>query len=104
MRLTTASVATLALSDGEKDRIWFDDEVPGFGLRIRKTGSRTWVYQYKVARKTRRIVLGKASAIKLAKAREIAADYHARVRQGGDPVTEKRVQIERASHTFGPLS
>ena len=104
MRLTTSSIATLRLSDGEADRIWFDDEVPGFGLRIRKTGSRTWVYQYKVQRRTKRVVIGKASAIKLAKAREIAADYHARVRQGGDPVTEKRVQIERASHTFGPLS
>ena len=104
MRLTTASVATLALSDGEKDRIWFDDEVPGFGLRIRKTGSRTWVYQYKVQRRTKRVVIGKASAIKLAKAREIASDYHARVRQGGDPVTEKRVQVERASHTFAPLA
>jgi integrase len=104
MRLTTASVTTLVLSDGEKDRIWFDDDVPGFGLRIRDTGSRVWVYQYKIARKTRRIVLGKASAIKLAKAREIASEYHARVRQGGDPVTEKRVQIERASHTFGPLA
>jgi integrase len=104
MRLTTASIATLALCDGEKDRIWFDDDVPGFGLRVRDTGSRVWVYQYKVARKTRRIVLGKASAIKLARAREIASEYHARVRQGGDPVTEKRVQIERASHTFGPLA
>jgi integrase len=104
MRLTTSTIATLSLGDGEADRIWFDDEVPGFGLRIRNTGSRTWVYQYKIQRRTRRVVIGKVSAIKLAKAREIAADYHARVRQGGDPVTEKRVQIERASHTFGPLA
>ena len=104
MRLTTVSVAALALSDGEKDRIWFDDDVPGFGLRLRDSGSRTWIYQYKIHRKTRRIVLGKASAIKLARAREIASEYHARVRQGGDPVTEKRVQIERTSHTFGPLA
>jgi integrase len=104
MKLTTSTIATLSLGDGEADRIWFDDEVPGFGLRIRKTGSRTWVYQYKVQRRTKRVVIGKASAIKLAKAREIASDYHARVRQGGDPLTEKRVQIERASHTFGPLA
>ena len=104
MRLTTSSVAALALNDGEKDRIVFDDDVPGFGLRLRDTGSRVWVYQYKIQRKTRRIVLGKASAVKLARAREIASEYHARVRQGGDPVSEKRVQIERASHTFGPLA
>ena len=48
-------------------------------------------------------MIGKASAIKPAKAREIAADYHARVRQGGDPAAEKHIQIQRASHTLGPL-
>jgi hypothetical protein len=26
------------------------------------------------------------------------------VRQGGDPVADKRVQIQRASHTFGALA
>jgi Arm DNA-binding domain len=82
MRLTTSTIATLSLGDGEADRIWFDDEVPGFGLRIRNAGSRTWVYQYKIQRRTRRVVIGKVSAIKLAKAREIAADYHAGWRSG----------------------
>jgi integrase len=103
MKLTTSSIATIKLKDGA-DRIIFDDDVPGFGLRLRNSGSRVWIYQYKIQRKTRRVVIGKASAVKLAKAREIAADYHARVRAGGDPVAERRVQIERASHTFAALA
>ena len=104
MRLTTANLTTLGLDAAQTDRIVFDDDVPGFGLRIRKAGSRMWVFQYKVARATRRIVIGKASAIKPARAREIAAEYHARVCQGGDPVTEKRVQVQRAAYTFSILA
>jgi Arm DNA-binding domain/Phage integrase family len=104
MKLTAASLANLKLESGDKDRIWFDDDVPGFGLRVRDTGSRSWIYQYKIKWKTRRLVLGQATAIKPARAREIAAELHAKVRLGGDPAAEKRAQIERSSLTFGALA
>ena len=68
MKLTAASLANLNLESGDKDRIWFDDDVPGFGLRVRDTGSRSWIYQYKIGGKTRRLVLGQATAIKPARA------------------------------------
>ena len=104
MKLTAASLANLKLESGDKDRIWFDHAVPGFGLRIRNTGSRSWIYQYKIGGKTRRLVLGHATAIKPARAREIAGELHAKVRLGGDPAAEKRAQIERSSHSFGALA
>jgi integrase len=103
MNLTAHSVAGLKLDSGETDRIWFDDTVPGFGLRVRQAGSRSWVFQYKIGRTTRRLVIGSASAIKVAKAREIAGQHHAAVKLGRDPAAEKRTQVERASHTFGGL-
>ena len=103
MNLTAHSVATLKLENGETDRIFFDDTVPGFGVRIREAGSRNWIFQYKIGRTTRRLVIGSASAIKVAKAREIAGQHHAAVKLGRDPAAEKRTQIERASHTFGAL-
>ena len=104
MKLTAASLANLKLESGDKDRIWFDDDVPGFGLRVRDTGSRSWIYQYKIRGKTRRLVLGRATAIKPARAREIAGELHAKVRLGGDPAAEKRAQVERSSHSFGALA
>jgi integrase len=103
MKLTIANLARCRLGEGEADKIFFDDDVPGFGLRVRETGARSWVFQYKMGQKTRRLVIGHATAIKVARAREIAGELHARVKLGGDPAAEKRVQIERSAHTFAAL-
>ena len=48
MRLTAASVGALKLDTDVTDKIFFDTEVPGFGLRVRASGARTWIFQYKV--------------------------------------------------------
>src|SRR5262245_42055688 len=103
MNLTAANITSLTLGNGEVDRIWFDASVPGFGLRARASGARSWVFQYKLGGKTRRMVIGAVSAIKPARAREIASELHARVKLGGDPAGEKLVKVERAQHTFGAL-
>jgi integrase len=103
MKLTAQSADGLKLQRGEADRIWFDDAIPGFGIRVRDTGSRSWVFQYKIANKTRRLVIGAATAVKLGRAREIASEYHAKVKLGRDPASERRVQVQRASHTLGAL-
>jgi integrase len=104
MNLTAKEVATLALEKGETDRIWFDDAVPGFGVRVRESGSRSWIFQYKIGQKQRRLVIGQVAAIKPSRAREIAGEYHAKVKLGFDPAAEKRVRVERTAHTFGALA
>jgi integrase len=58
-------------------------------LRLREGGSRTWIYQYSLGTKQRRLVIGKATALTVDKARELAADLHAKVRLGGDPAADK---------------
>jgi integrase len=103
MKLTAAEAERLTLQPGETDRIWFDDSIPGFGVRLRSTGSRAWVFQYKISGKTHRLVIGKTSAMKHGRAREIATEYYAKVKLGRNPATEKRLQVERARHTFGGL-
>ena len=67
MQLTEKLLTTLVLQPGEKDKIFFDNAVTGFGLRIRESGTRTWIYQYNIGAKIRRMTIGQASAIKLAK-------------------------------------
>src|SRR5262249_39678300 len=104
MRLTTAAIEGLKLDTGVADKIIFDDDVPGFGIRVRASGARTWIYQYKIGGRTRRLVLGQVSAVKPARAREIAGDLHAKVRLGGDPAAEKREKVQRSLHTFAHLT
>jgi integrase len=103
MKITAQSAETLKLGSGEKDRIWFDDVIHGFGIRVRDTGSRSWIFQYKIAGRTRRLVIGATSAVKFALAREKAREHYLKVKDGRDPAAEKKMQVQRASHTFGGL-
>src|SRR5262245_52004892 len=104
MRLTQKTVATLALPEGKSEAIVFDDDLPGFGVRIRRGGSRTWVYQYKIGGVGRRISLGSVAALRPARARETAGDLHATVRLGGDPAGTKSEIRVRASETMAAVA
>jgi integrase len=103
MNLTQATVARLKLPDGKDDAIYFDDRVPGFGLRLRRAGSRTWVYQYKMGPVLRRMVLGRETAMKPEAARKIAEKHHAAVKEGRDPAAEKAVRTAQAANTIESL-
>jgi integrase len=104
MKLTVKNTAGLKLPRGKTDHIEFDDGIPGFGLRLRDGGSRTWIFQYSLGTKQRRVVIGKATALTPDKARELAADLHAKVRLGADPAAERAVNKAQAANSFGELA
>jgi Arm DNA-binding domain len=66
-------------------------------------GGRTWVYQYKLGDKHRRITLGSATAIDVATARAQAVTLYAQVKLGQDPAGKKAEGRERAMQTFGAI-
>jgi integrase len=101
MKLGRGAIATLHLPRGRSEITHFDSDIGGFGIRIRKSGSRSWVFQYDFAGKTKRITLGKVSAIDASKARAIASELHAKVRLGQDPAAAKAESEARAAETFG---
>ena len=96
MKLTQASIAKLKLPAGKTDFIAWDDELPGFGLRIREGGSRLFVVQYKLGAKTRRMTLGAG----LEAARKNAKTILARVRLGEDPQADRVTAKAAAPQTF----
>jgi integrase len=114
MKLTEKSITKLELEPGQGDKIWFDDAVTGFGLRIRRVKkrngaasnappSKTWIFQYRFADSAHRLTIGDVSAVKVSRARELASDYYIAVRSGRNPQAEKRDNIERGKDTFGVL-
>ena len=100
VKLTQKAVSGLSLPAGSSEAIFFDDDLPGFGLRMREGGSRNWVYQYKLGSKHRRVTLGSLNAITPLKAREQAGELHAMVKLGRDPAGEKVEARSRAAETF----
>ena len=102
MQFTVKTTAGVKL-DGKTERIVFDEDIKGFGLRLREGGSRTWIYQYRIGSKQRRMVLGSAKSVPLGVARENAGRLEARVKLGGDPAMDKEAARRSADGTFGVL-
>ena len=47
------------LPEGQKDKIFFDDRLRGFGLRVREGAKiKVWIYQYSLNNKTQRMTIG----------------------------------------------
>ena len=104
MKLTTTTVRALELPAGTTDKTYFDDDLPGFGVRLRAGGSKVWVVTYKnAAGLNRRIVLGAVTALDVGKARSTAKDLLAKARLGQDPAGDRIAEREQAADTFGKL-
>jgi len=103
MKLTAATVQKLKLPPGAADKIFFDDGLSGFGLRVRDGGKRTWIAQYRIGTKQRRVTLGTVENLDALAARQRAKDVLSKVHLGGDPQTEKAERRAQASVTVGAM-
>ena len=61
MRLTDAAVAAITVPEGKTEIIVFDDVLAGFGVRVRRGGSKRFVFQYKLSGVNRRVTFKEAS-------------------------------------------
>lgn len=103
MRFTKPAISALTLSEGVADTIVFDDALPGFGVRLRGGGKRTWIVQYRVGTRQRRLTLGSLAVLDLDKARQAAKIALAKVGLALDPQAEKSQARLDAAATLGPL-
>ena len=86
MKLTKATIAKIKIPAGKSELLVFDDDLPGFGLRLRAGGSASWIIQYRPKiQKQRRMVIGKLRSMAPEQARTRAAELLAKVRLGEDP-------------------
>jgi integrase len=98
MKLTQSSIAKLTSS--KADAIFFDDDLPSFGLRIRAGGSKKFIVQYRLGGIQRRYTLGSAAALTLEQARHKARKVLVDVGEGKDPAAEREVQHAAAGLLF----
>lgn len=81
-------------SDRAEAFLW-DTIVLGFGVRLRKGGSKTFILKYRMGSAVRRHTLGKVgSPYTVEDAREAAAELLRQVREGHDPMAAKRERAE----------
>ena len=74
------------LSVEDKDAVFWDRQLPGFGVRVYPSGSKVYVVQTRVGGRSKRITLGRHGVITSGKAREKAAETLALLKSGHDPV------------------
>jgi integrase len=103
MKITSKSIPSLELRRGQREKTFFCDDLPGFGVRVRAGGSKVFVIQYKHGTQHRRLTLGAVDALDLTKARASAKDLLAAVRLGRDPAGERIEARQLAAETFGAL-
>src|SRR5262249_38065528 len=106
MKLTSKAVTALILPSGKTDAIFFDDDLPGFGFRLRQSGDkvgRSWVAQYRHAGQTRRMTLGSASVLSSEQARGEAKRILAQAALRQDPQSERKRRTAADRFTFAAL-
>lgn len=74
----------------EKDYVIWDDELPGFGLRVFKSGKRSYVLQYRAAGRSRRYSIGLHGIWTPDTARKEAKVQLGKIAQGENPAEARK--------------
>ena len=96
-----------ALKPRARTYIVYDDNLAGFGCRVTRNGSRSWIVEYRphgggraIAKK--RITLAPVSMLTPDQAREAAGDILANVRLGHDVARIARPAVRRRLSPISP--
>src|SRR6516165_5142871 len=99
MRFTKASIGALELPEGRTEVIVWDEDLPGFGCRVRAT-SKAWRIQYRVNRRQCSESLGDIRKVSLEDAKRIARARFAQVEAGADPAIDRAKARAAAAATM----
>ncbi len=85
----------------QKETIYWDRDLPGFGVRVYPSGSKTYLVQFRSPGGTRRAVLGRHGTLSTSEARRRAAAMLTRIRVDEEPEPEPE---PRAGPTISELA
>jgi integrase len=98
VKLTNRNVAILVRPADKDDVVIWDDDLPGFGVRLRGD-KKTYLIQYRIGAQQRRESLGDIRKTALEAARKAARHRFARVELGHDPAAEHAAARAKAAAT-----
>ncbi|GJD32819.1 Prophage integrase IntA [Methylobacterium adhaesivum] len=102
VRLTKTLIPTLKIGEGQTERVVWDTETHGLGLRLRRSGNAAWVVRPpRKGGASRIFTLGSVTVLSLTDARKAAADRMASATLGVDHHAERAAAKARAAVTFG---
>src|ERR1035437_9075584 len=84
------------------NRIEWDSEIPGLGVRITASGVTSFILDYRISGRQRRYTIGRHPELTIAAARIEAGELRARIRNGRDPMEERNQS--RVEPTLGDLA
>lgn len=96
VRLTKRNIDALATGDGKDYTVW-DAELTGFGVRVKPSGTKSFVIKYYSGGHQRKGTIGKFGAITVEQGRKLALIELGKVAGGSDPVSEARQLQNRLS-------
>jgi integrase len=100
MKITEQSVK--ALAPAATDAVHWDDDLPGFGVRVKPSGQRSFVIQYRAGNISRRLTIGGCSLFRVEEARKRARKLLVEVKDGADPASDRK--DTRKAPTVGELA
>src|SRR5215204_2200071 len=88
-KLTKRTIDATHPKPGRDVFVW-DDELPAYGLRVKPSGSKSFVLQYRnrVGR-SRRLTVGRYGIVTPDGARDLARNALAEIARGGDPAASR---------------